>query len=141
LPRLGNPIVTLVLVLLILLGLAIKAEFALEPTPGPLEASPGVKAGLLAQQPKMGPGPDEKNASGPQEECPDAEIVHERLAKGDLETDLVGDEYGPLHRLLRGTATTSGQDDTEPLRHGRGRGRAGHRQRLHPFPTTRRARS
>jgi hypothetical protein len=48
----------------------------------------GVKAGPLAQQPQIGSGPDAENAPGPQEECPDAEIVHERLATGDLETNL-----------------------------------------------------
>ena len=48
----------------------------------------GVKDGPLAQQPQIGPGPDAENAPGPQEECPDAEIVHERLATGDLEANL-----------------------------------------------------
>ena len=48
----------------------------------------GVKDGPLAQQPQIGPGPDAENAPGPQEECPDAEIVYERLATGDLETNL-----------------------------------------------------
>ena len=35
-----------------------------------------VKAGPLPQQPQIGSGPDAENAPGPQEECPDAEIVH-----------------------------------------------------------------
>jgi hypothetical protein len=33
-------------------------------------------------------GPDEKHAANPEEECPDAEVVEEYLATGDLQTDL-----------------------------------------------------
>ena len=34
-------------------------------------------------------GPDEKHAANPEEECPDAEVVEEYSATGDLQTDLV----------------------------------------------------
>ncbi len=56
-PRLGDPKVTLVLVLLILLAMAVKAEFWPEPAVQQPKASPGAKAGLLAQQGKMKTGP------------------------------------------------------------------------------------
>ena len=57
-PRLGDPKVTLVLVLLILLAVAVKAEFWPEPAVQQPKASPGAKAGLLAQQGKMKTGPE-----------------------------------------------------------------------------------
>jgi hypothetical protein len=84
LPRLGNPIVTLVLSLLILLAVAVKAEVWPE-----LDAPPPSMAEtrLLVQQGKM-VGPDAENAPSPQEECPDANPVLEDVATGDLETDL-----------------------------------------------------
>jgi hypothetical protein len=55
------------------------------------EESPGAKTSLLVGQDEAitGPvGPDAENASGPEEECPDAEVVWEGLGKGDLETNL-----------------------------------------------------
>ncbi len=81
------------LVLLILLAVAIKAEFWPEPAVQQPKASPGAKAGLLAQQGKASKvskgsgGPDEKHAARPEEECPDANPVLEDVATGDLETD------------------------------------------------------
>ena len=83
-PRLGNPIVTLMLSLLILLAVAIKAEVWPElvaPPPAMAETR------LLVQQGKM-VGPDAEIAPSPQEECPDANPVLEDVATGDLETDL-----------------------------------------------------
>jgi len=84
LPRLGNPIVTLVLAVLVLAAVAVKAEVWPEvhaPPPSIAETR------LLVQQGKM-TGPDAENAPSPQEECLDANPVWEDVAMGDLETDL-----------------------------------------------------
>ena len=83
-PRLGNPIVTLVLAVLVLAAVAVKAELWPE-----LGAPPSSMAEtrVLVQQGKMN-GPDAENAPSPQEECPDAEPVWEGVGTGELETDL-----------------------------------------------------
>ncbi len=87
-PRLGDPKVTLVLTLFILLGLAFYAEAAPEPPTEQLKTPYGAKAGVLLGQGKVAIGPDGEDAPSPQEECPDANPVWEDVATGDLETDL-----------------------------------------------------
>ena len=92
-PRLGDPKTILALAVLVLAAMVVKAEFWPDPIDQPKE-SPGAEAGLLAQNAKPvtgsagGPGPEEKDAPSPQEECPDAEVVWEGIGTGDLDTNL-----------------------------------------------------